>query len=436
MKSAIIICSRSNSSRVPNKPFVKINGKPIIEHLIDRLMPTGLDVILSVPDSDSIKFLYLQSKKNVYVHATKDFAEDPLNRMAEHARVNGIDTIVRVTHDKILVEADKIVEALEQFKKDGADYLYGTKFVPGSGFEIISNEIIQEAASKWKNVEFISYAARNLCSRPIVFNPGVTSRNTDCRFLIDFPEDVVLLEIVFSRLGNNATLGQCIKFVNDNLEFKAINHQPILTVYTCAHNAEEWIDRAMASVARQVGFSRAEYILVDDFSTDNTLDKIARFCLRNENAWWVKNQKNLGLASSSNVALKAARGKYILRLDADDYLVSTTALRDLINEIDKSGNEVIYPNNYFGSLTKTQKGKDGLHCGGAIFDKRALNHLMFTDGLRGFEGLDLFKRAETQLKIGYLDQCTFFYTQRPGSMSKINLQEREKIKKEILEAYN
>jgi hypothetical protein len=63
---------------------------------------------------------------------------------------------------------------------------------------------------------------------------------------------------------------------------------------------------------------------------------------------------------------------------------------------------------------------------------RAINHVKFTEGLRGYEGLDFFARAKDTLSIGYFARPTFFYTQRNDSMSKTNLDDREKIKNNIL----
>jgi len=121
-----------------------------------------------------------------------------------------------------------------------------------------------------------------------------------------------------------------------------------------------------------------------------------------------------------------------MRLDADDYFSYKEVCRDLINEIEETGHDVIYPSNYFGSMSKIQTGKECHHIGGAIFKTRAINHVKFTEGLRGYEGLDFFARAKDTLSIGYFARPTFFYTQRNDSMSKTNLDDREKIKNNIL----
>jgi glycosyltransferase involved in cell wall biosynthesis len=176
-----------------------------------------------------------------------------------------------------------------------------------------------------------------------------------------------------------------------------------------------------------------EYIIVDDFSNDKTTEKIATFALQNPNTKWVRNQSNLGLASSSNIALKMARGKYIMRIDADDFFVTSNSCQEMLIAIHEGNLEAVYPNNYFGDYEQIQKGREEHHVGGAIFDKRAINYIKFSDGLRGYEGLDFFTRAQDKLKIGYLNRAIFFYTQRVDSMSKTNLEMRAQIKRRIEE---
>lgn len=432
MKAGIILCSRPQSERVPNKPFRKINGTPVIEHLMARLSETGLDTIVSVPIEDLKEYHYLEEKfDNTFVYGSKH-THDPLARMYEHALKHKLDVVVRVTHDKILVDQEQIRLAVNSFPNIGVDYLYGSGLIAGTGFEVISIGALKKAVAKFRNVEFISYAIRAVTDKTMDFLPAKETRGSQVRFLIDFPEDLLFFEVLFSQVGNNASLKDYLVYLDKHPKLLAINSQPLLTVYTCAYNADLWIDRCMDSIARQVGFPNYEYILIDDHSSDTTCARMAEFCLRHPNAYWIRNEKNLGLSSSSNVALKKARGKYILRLDADDYLVPNNALKSMVVEIDRTASEAIYPDNYFGHYEKIQKGKDQHHVGGAIFDKRAINHLKFTDGLRGYEGLDLFVRAKEQLRIGYYDRPIFMYTQRPDSMSRTNLEEREKVRQEIL----
>lgn len=429
-KVGIVICSRSDSKRIPNKPFVPINGSPLLEHLIRRLLPTNCPIYLAVPhfDFDLYRnFAQRFSKRDVTVIAGS--ATDPLKRMAKVCEQFELDAAIRICHDKIFVDPQTILNCLEIFYSSKLDYLYSSKFVDGSGFEIISNESLQKAAKAFHNVEHIGYAIHCITSK--ISNIPIDQNLKNYRLLIDYPEDLKVIEILLTTLGNECTLEDAIEFLNDNEWVTKINSLPILSVYTCAYNSQKWINRAMGSIATQEGFKDCEYILIDDFSKDQTFFHMGQFCSIYKNAFAFRNHENLGLSSSSNLALTRARGKYILRLDADDYIVGKQSLKLLVDTIESSGKDIIYPDNYYGSFKKIQKGNEQHHVGGAIFRTRAANHVKFTDGLRGYEGYDLFVRARDQLKIGYLERPVFFYRRHQYSMSVSDLEKREEIKRKI-----
>ena len=433
MKTGIVICTRTDSERLPNKPFKILNGLSVIEHLIRRLQKASIPIYLAVPKEQIKSYKHLSAYDFVQVYPSGHY-EDPLARMAECAIKNDLNTVIRVSHDKIFVEESDIKKALQTFKEKKSEYLYGTEFIPGTGFEIISRNALEEASRRFKKVEYIGYAVRTVTNKITLFNPRHPPGTY--RFLIDFPEDLDFLEVLCSQVGNEAKLSSVIKYLNLNPEIGLINAQPKVTVYTCARNAESYLEKCMQSVENQNDFKQYEYILIDDYSTDKTCEKMARFCLKNKNATWIRNSKNLGLSSSSNIALKKARGKYIMRLDADDFLVSIHGISDLVREIEKSDKEIIYPDNYFGRYEKIQKGNEFHHVGGALFDRSAITHLKFTDGLMGHDSLDIFLRAKRQLKIGYLNKPIFFYRQSENSMSKTNIKQREIIKRDLIKKYD
>lgn len=425
----IVICSRSDSQRIPNKPFIQINGSPILEHLIRRLLPTGIHIYLAVPhfDFDLYRnFAQRFSKKEVTVVAGSP--SDPLARMTAVAQKHSLDTVIRVCHDKIFMEPKSILSAVEVFHESKLDYLYSSTFVDGSGFEIISTESLTKASEKYKNVEHIGYAIHCVTTRVTNISCNTSSQH---RLLIDYPEDLKVIDLILSGLGNDCSLSEALDFLDQNPFISHINKLPLLTIYSCAFNAEKWIGRAMGSISMQEGFKEFQYLLIDDFSADKTSFLMSQFCSIYKNSEWIRNKSNLGLASSSNIALSRAKGKYILRLDADDYFVRRDALKQLIDCIESSKNDIVYPDNYFGSFKKIQKGNENHHVGGAIFRTRAANHVKFTDGLRGYEGYDFFERAKDSVKIGYYEKPIFFYRQHDASLSASNEEWRKQLKAQI-----
>ena len=88
----------------------------------------------------------------------------------------------------------------------------------------------------------------------------------------------------------------------------------IVPVYNC----QDYISRCIESVLNQ-NTKDIELILVNDGSTDNTKTIIKEY-QKDSELIKVINKKNEGVSKARNTGLKEATGKYILFLDADDYL--------------------------------------------------------------------------------------------------------------------
>jgi len=91
-----------------------------------------------------------------------------------------------------------------------------------------------------------------------------------------------------------------------------------VSVIIPVYNGEKFVQRAIRSAVDQ-NFPRKQFeiIVVDDGSTDNTVEVIQPF---KNFVRILRHEKNMGLAASRNTGIKAARGQYIVNLDADDYL--------------------------------------------------------------------------------------------------------------------
>lgn len=385
-----------------------------------------MPVIVAVPHNDIEDYKYLKDifKSNFYLVTGNE--KDPLARCADVCNDFGLESFIRVTHDKIFIDPVAVKILNNQFEKEKLDYIYSGSFIDGAAFEIISTAVINRAAKAFKNVEFISYAVR--CVTSNIKSVDLSSLYTsDHRLLVDYPEDLKVLELVLHSLGNECTLKDAICFLDQHQWISRINRTPKVTVYTCAYNAEKWLYRCMGSVSEQNIFGECEYILIDDRSKDASPLMMSKFCHTYKNAKWIRNDTNIGLASSSNLALSLARGRYIIRIDADDYFSNDHALEMLVNECNKQNADIVYPDNYFGNYKMIQRGEEKHHAGGALFRTRAANHIKFTDALRNYEGLDVFIRAKDQLNIAYLNKPLFFYRQHDNSMSKTNLTERQRV---------
>lgn len=108
--------------------------------------------------------------------------------------------------------------------------------------------------------------------------------------------------------------------------------QPLISILIPIYNAEQYLQRCLDSIECQ-SFDDYEVIMVNDGSTDDSLN-ICRKYASKDNKFIVVSTNNGGIASARLCSYEAARGKYLVFLDADDYLLPNS-LVTLYTEIEK-----------------------------------------------------------------------------------------------------
>ena len=125
-----------------------------------------------------------------------------------------------------------------------------------------------------------------------------------------------------------------------------------ISVVMAVYNSEAYVAEAIDSVINQsLNFKKhIQLILVDDKSTDDTLDILEGYKSEYpENIVLVTNEKNMGPAFSRNRGLEHVKGKYVNFLDSDD-IISRDAFKGACKFLDKyyEVDIVSIPIHYFG----------------------------------------------------------------------------------------
>jgi len=92
----------------------------------------------------------------------------------------------------------------------------------------------------------------------------------------------------------------------------------LVSVIVAAHDEERYIGRCLRSLlAQRFARSQFEIVVVDDGSTDRTSAILETF---GADVRVIRNDKNLGLPASLNKAITSTHSKFVVRVDADDYV--------------------------------------------------------------------------------------------------------------------
>ncbi|RYD56665.1 MAG: glycosyltransferase [Sphingobacteriales bacterium] len=92
---------------------------------------------------------------------------------------------------------------------------------------------------------------------------------------------------------------------------------PLVSVYITNYNYGRYISQSIESLLNQT-LQDFELFIIDDGSTDESKKVIEEYSVHPQIS--IIYQRNKGLNITNNIALRVSRGKYIMRLDADDYL--------------------------------------------------------------------------------------------------------------------
>lgn len=117
---------------------------------------------------------------------------------------------------------------------------------------------------------------------------------------------------------------------------------PLLSIVIPVYNVAPYLEQCLASVADQtVAHKDYEVLVVDDKSTDNSLEICNRFAARHSNIRVFPLPENTpgGAGFPSNVGIRNAAGKYVGFVDGDDY-ASPTMFEELLAAAERTGADI------------------------------------------------------------------------------------------------
>lgn len=93
--------------------------------------------------------------------------------------------------------------------------------------------------------------------------------------------------------------------------------KPVVSIITPMYNNEAVIKKTIESVINQT-YTYWELLLIDDASSDKTVDMVREFVDSNSKIRLIQQAQNMGASEARNLGTKMSNGEYIAFLDADD----------------------------------------------------------------------------------------------------------------------
>jgi len=203
----------------------------------------------------------------------------------------------------------------------------------------------------------------------------------------------------------------------------------VFSIIITAYNYEKYIEKSVKSAISQNFHEAYEVIVVDDCSTDKTPEVLNNF----SSIIRINNKRNLGLETSVNKAINQSKGKYIVRLDADDYLAND--FLSVVSQYIKDENTFYYgdyttiseSNLHLSKVHLIDFDKEEIECRGDFLATGTVypRNILFDVGLYSEEvkncGLENYQLVLKLIDRGFagchIKENLFFYRRHSGSLS-------------------
>ena len=211
MKIIAIIQARMSSTRLPGKILLDLNGKPVLQNIVERIKRAkDIDEVIVATstnkDDDIVESFLQEHNMNVF----RGSLTNVLERFYHCAKQYNADIVIRFTADNALIDPDLIHEAVTLYKNKSVDYLYYKPSLPlGMGIEIFSFSALNKAYHEASNEECLEHVTPYIKNNPDKFRilryEGCENENnySALRFTMDTEEDYQFVKTIYNYFGTN-----------------------------------------------------------------------------------------------------------------------------------------------------------------------------------------------------------------------------------------
>ena len=128
----------------------------------------------------------------------------------------------------------------------------------------------------------------------------------------------------------------------------------LVSIVVPVYNTSKYLDECLSSLVNQT-LKDIEIICVNDASTDNSLEILNSWAQKDNRITVIDSKVNMRQGAARNIAIKAAKGKYIGLVDSDDY-IATTMYEELIVNSDNGQADIVV-----GNMYATHSNTDHIH---------------------------------------------------------------------------
>ena len=194
----------------------------------------------------------------------------------------------------------------------------------------------------------------------------------------------------------------------------------ILNIIIPAYNAKETLEKTLMSLSIQRTKYNFDVLVVNDksdYTYEDIIDKYSKYLEIKE---LILNE-NVGPGQARQKGIEQTNNKYIMFIDADDYLYSPYSIEKLINKIEKTNADVVISNFILERDNKREiKELDNIWLHGKIFKRQFIEDNKVTFNLTRKNEDNGFNRLLWLIGdiVEYLDEVTYVYQENSNSITR------------------
>jgi spore coat polysaccharide biosynthesis protein SpsF len=237
-KVGIIVQARMGSKRFPGKIMKKVNGYPMLNHMLNQIKKSKLhdEIIIATSlkkENDIVRNFCKKNKINCFSGSENNL----VNRFYLCAKKYKLDTIVRLTADCPLIDPTIIDLCIKKFLSKKFDFVANTSppnnksYPDGVDVEVFSFKTIETVNSKCKSKKDLEHVTPYIWRKKKeyrLFRFNLKKDLSKYRFTLDYKEDFVLIKKILINLYNKKkkiSMNNVIQYIKQNNNIYLLNHK-------------------------------------------------------------------------------------------------------------------------------------------------------------------------------------------------------------------
>ena len=232
MNKAIFITVRTNSTRLPQKCLLEINGRKNIEFLIERLKRCkNADLLVLCTTTKPEDDILCEIARKADIQFFRGSEKDKLERWRGAAHKFNVDFFVTADGDDLFCETELIDLAFNQYKKNKCDFIEGKDLAVGSFTYAIKvsalNKVCEIKDTDDTEMMWVYFTETGLFKTELLEDVPHIYKRPEIRMTLDYKDDLIFFKTVIEYFASTEkdqfTLKDIIQYLDKNSDVIKIN---------------------------------------------------------------------------------------------------------------------------------------------------------------------------------------------------------------------